>query len=118
MPLELLFFYKYDYPGKHEPYSAASPTGTTLDGVDWISTWDKTAQKSNTYTSNSPQNYPSGAWTALSINEVTSSRDSTQSRGPVTFEEFPSSSNSYAAKVLLNGDTGGHSVSRRGLVRV
>ena len=97
---------QYDYPGEHEPYSAASPAATTLDGVDWTPTWDKTAMKSNTYTSSSPQNYPSGAWTALSINKVTNASDSAQSRGPVTIEQLPSSSNSYTAKVLLNDDTG------------
>ena len=97
---------QYDYPGEHEPYTAASPATTTVDGVDWTPTWDKTAQKSNTYTSSSPQNYPTGAWTALSVNKITSTSDTAQSRGPVTIEQFPSNSNSYTAKVLLNDDTG------------
>ena len=101
---------EYDYPGEHSQtgvtYSAESPAPTTLDGVNWTPTWDKTAKKSNTYTTSSPQNYPSGEWTAVSINKVTSTSDATQSRGPVTIEEYPSSTNSYTAKILINDDTG------------
>jgi hypothetical protein len=61
---------------------------------------------SDTYVSGSPQNYPSGEWTAFNITKITNESDSTQSRGPVTIEDFPSSSNDYTAKVLVNDDTG------------
>jgi hypothetical protein len=98
---------KYDYPGEHSPYSSASPAATTIDGVDWYPTWDRVTKLSDTYVSSLPRNYPSGEWTALSITKITNASDSTQSRGPVTIEEFPSSSNSYTAKVLVNDDTGG-----------
>lgn len=100
---------QYDYPGEHSqtgvPYNATFPAPTTIDGVDWTPTWDKTAQKSNTYTSSS-HNYPSGEWTALAINKITNASDALQSRGPITIVDHPSSSNGYTAKVLLNDDTG------------
>jgi hypothetical protein len=97
---------KYDYPGEHSPYSSSSPAATTIDGVDWYPVWNYTAGKSNTYVTSSPQNYPSGDWTALNITKIANVSDSTQSRGPVTIEELPSISNNYTAKVLINDDTG------------
>jgi hypothetical protein len=96
----------YDYPGEHSPYSSSSPAATTIDGVDWYPTWNKTTKMSGTYVSSSPQNYPSGEWAALNITKITNASDSTQSRGPITIEDFPSSSNNYTAKVLVNDDTG------------
>ncbi len=101
---------KYDYPGEHHqtgvPYNATYPAPTTIDGVNWYPVWNRTTKMSDTYVSTSPQNYPSGEWTALSVTKITNVSDSTQSRGPVTIEDFPSSSNDYTAKVLVNDDTG------------
>ncbi len=97
---------KYDYPGEHSPYDASSPAPTTIDGVDWYPAWNRTTQMSDIYVSSSPQNYPSGEWTAINITKITNDTDSKQSRGPVTIEEFPTSSNNYTAKVLINDDTG------------
>ena len=97
---------KYDYPGEHSPYSPSFPAATTIDGVDWNPVWDRGTQMSDIYVSSSPGNYPSGEWTALSITKVTNASDPEQSRGPVTIEDSPSSSNGYTAKVLVNDDTG------------
>lgn len=97
---------QYTYPGEHAPYSIAAPAATTIDGVNWYPVWNRTTKMSNIYTSSSPQNYPSGEWTALSITKITNVSDTTQSRGPVTIIDFPSSNNSYTAKVLINDDTG------------
>jgi hypothetical protein len=97
---------EYDYPGEHTPYNSSFPAPTTLDGVDWYPVWDRDTRMSDTYVTSSPQNYPSGNWTALSITKITNASDSDQSRGPVTIEDYPSSSNDYTAKVLVNDDTG------------
>ncbi len=97
---------KYDYPGLHSPYNSSSPAPTTIDGVDWHPSWNYTSQLSDTYVTNSPQNYPSGEWVAINITKITSQSDPEQSRGPVTIEDFPSNSNNYTAKILVNDDTG------------
>jgi hypothetical protein len=101
---------KYDYPGEHPqegvPYNATYPAPTTIDGVDWIPVWNKTIGMSDTYVSGSSQNYPSGEWIAFNITKIVNESDTTQSRGPVTIEDYPSSSNNYTAKVLVNDDTG------------
>jgi len=97
---------RYDYPGEHSPYSSSSPAPTTIDGVDWYPLWNYTAAMSDTYVTSSPQNYPSGEWTALSITKIINESDTDQSRGPVTVEEYPSSSNNFTAKILVNDDTG------------
>ena len=96
----------YIYPGEQSPYSESSPAPTTVNGVDWIPIWDKNAQKSNTYQSSSLENYPSGEWSALEVTKVTNSSDETQSRGPISILDYPSSANGYTAKILLNDDTG------------
>lgn len=97
---------EFDYPGEHSPYNSSFPSPTTLDGVDWYPVWDRDTQMSDAYVTSSPQNYPSGNWTVLSIIKITNASDSDQSRGPVTIEDYPSSSNDYTAKVLVNDDTG------------
>lgn len=102
---------KYDYPGLHSPYNASYPAPTIVNNVNWYPVWNTSVSQpqlpySFPYESSSPQNYPSGQWTALALTKITNASDTTQSRGPVTLEEYPSSSNSYTAKILVNDDTG------------
>ncbi len=96
----------YNYPGETPPYTASSPAATVVNGVNWHPTWDRTAKKSNTYETSSAQNYPDGIWTALAVTKISNFSDTTQNRGPVTITQYPSRSNNYTAKVLLNDNTG------------